>query len=124
MLKVLTDKIEGLGEELRTHFKIDELSPVSLPMQVHTISFILIATLFFRLISIVGFYLQDTVSVLGQVCCDSNGKLNAQSVLLEASREHGARQVPVDLSELQEYSLFPGQVSRRILTNHFVIQVV
>lgn len=48
--------------------------------------------------------------MLGQVCCDSNGKLNAQSVLLEASQEHGARQVPVDLSELQEYSLFPGQV--------------
>ncbi|XP_062854567.1 DNA polymerase alpha subunit B isoform X2 [Trichomycterus rosablanca] len=82
---VLMEKIEGLGEELRTHFKIEELSPVSLPAQ-------------------------DTVSVLGQVCCDSNGKLNAQSVLLEASQEHGARQVPVDLSELKEYSLFPGQV--------------
>lgn len=58
--------------------------------------------------------LQDTVSVLGQVCCDSNGKLNAQSVLLEASQEHGARQVPVDVSELKDYSLFPGQVSRNI----------
>lgn len=48
--------------------------------------------------------------MLGQICCDSNGKLNAQSVLLEAGIEQGGRQVPVDLSELTEYSLFPGQV--------------
>ncbi|KAB5567253.1 hypothetical protein PHYPO_G00230680 [Pangasianodon hypophthalmus] len=82
---VLTEKIDLLGEELRSHFNIEEFSPVSLPAQ-------------------------DTVSVLGQVCCDSNGKLNAQSVLLEASQEHGARQVPVDVSELKDYSLFPGQV--------------
>lgn len=50
--------------------------------------------------------------MLGQVCCDSNGKLNAQSVLLEAGPEQGGQQVPIDLSELKEYSLFPGQVSR------------
>lgn len=58
-------------------------------------------------------HLQDSITVLGQVCCDSNGKLNAQSVLLEAGPEQGGQQVPVDLSELKEYSLFPGQVSRR-----------
>ena len=51
--------------------------------------------------------------MLGQVCCDSNGKLNAQSVLLEAGPEQGGQQVPLDLSELKEYSLFPGQVSER-----------
>ncbi|KAI7798052.1 Pola2 protein, partial [Triplophysa rosa] len=82
---VLTGKIEELGEELRTHFNIEEFSPVSLPVQ-------------------------DSITVLGQVCCDSNGKLNAQSVLLEAGQEQGGRQVPVDLSELKEFSLFPGQV--------------
>ncbi|XP_043102607.1 DNA polymerase alpha subunit B [Puntigrus tetrazona] len=82
---VLTEKIEELGEELRSHFNIEEFSPVSLPVQ-------------------------DSVTVLGQVCCDSNGKLNAQSVLLEAGQEQGGRQVPVDLSELKEFSLFPGQV--------------
>ncbi|XP_028272481.1 DNA polymerase alpha subunit B [Parambassis ranga] len=82
---VLTEKIEELGEGLRTHFNIEEFSPVSLPAQ-------------------------DRITVLGQVCCDSNGKLNAQSVLLEAGPEQGGQQVPVDLSELQEYSLFPGQV--------------
>lgn len=51
--------------------------------------------------------------MLGQICCDSNGKLNAQSVLLEAGPEQGGQHVAVDLSELKEYSLFPGQVSRR-----------
>uniref|UniRef100_A0A672J2A9 DNA polymerase alpha subunit B n=1 Tax=Salarias fasciatus TaxID=181472 RepID=A0A672J2A9_SALFA len=81
---VLTEKIEELGENLRSHFSIEEFSPVSLPAQV--------------------------ITVLGQVCCDSNGKLNAQSVLLEAGPEQGGQQVPVDLSELKEYSLFPGQV--------------
>ncbi|XP_061783829.1 DNA polymerase alpha subunit B isoform X3 [Nerophis lumbriciformis] len=82
---VLTEKIEELGEELRSHFSIEEFSPVSLPAQ-------------------------DSVCVVGQVCCDSNGRLNAQSVVLEAGPEQGAQQVRLDLSELQEYSLFPGQV--------------
>ncbi|XP_041846764.1 DNA polymerase alpha subunit B isoform X2 [Melanotaenia boesemani] len=82
---VLSEKIEELGESLRSHFSIEEFSPVSLPAQ-------------------------DAITVLGQVCCDSNGKLNAQSVLLEAGPELGGQQVPVDLSELKEYSLFPGQV--------------
>ncbi|KAM9849629.1 DNA polymerase alpha subunit B [Aulostomus maculatus] len=82
---VLTEKIEELGEGLRSHFNIEEFSPVSLPAQ-------------------------DSITVVGQVCCDSNGKLNAQSVLLETGPEQGGQQVPVDLSELKEYSLFPGQV--------------
>lgn len=82
---VLTEKIEELGECLKSHFHVDEFSPVSLPAQ-------------------------DSVTVLGQICCDGNGKLNAQSVLLEAGPEQGGQQVPVDLSELKEYSLFPGQV--------------
>lgn len=82
---VLTEKIEQLGEGLRSHFNIEEFAPVSLPAQ-------------------------DTITVLGQICCDSNGKLNAYSVLLEAGPEQGGQQIPVDLSELKEYSLFPGQV--------------
>lgn len=49
--------------------------------------------------------------MLGQIGCDSNGKLNSKSVILEGDREHSSgAQVPVDLSELKEYSLFPGQV--------------
>lgn len=54
---------------------------------------------------------QEPVTVLGQIGCDSNGKLNAKSVVLEGDQEHSSgRQVPLDLSELKEYSLFPGQV--------------
>uniref|UniRef100_A0A8C5GTY1 DNA polymerase alpha subunit B n=1 Tax=Gouania willdenowi TaxID=441366 RepID=A0A8C5GTY1_GOUWI len=82
---VLTEKMEELGECLRSHFNIEEFSPVSLPAQ-------------------------DSITVLGQVCCDGNGKLNAQSLLLEAGPAQGAQRVPVNLSELSEYSLFPGQV--------------
>ncbi|XP_054889968.1 DNA polymerase alpha subunit B [Poeciliopsis prolifica] len=82
---VLSEKIEEMGEKLRSHFSIEEFSAVSLPAQ-------------------------DSITVLGQICCDGNGKLNAQSVLLEAGPEHGGQLVPVDLSELKQYSLFPGQV--------------
>ncbi|KAG7171291.1 DNA polymerase alpha subunit B-like, partial [Homarus americanus] len=49
--------------------------------------------------------------VVGRICCDSVGRLNAASVLLEGSREASSGEtVPVDLSRLTEYSLFPGQI--------------
>ncbi|XP_036182585.1 DNA polymerase alpha subunit B isoform X1 [Myotis myotis] len=84
--EVLTCKIEELGSELKEHYKIEAFTPVLVPAQ-------------------------EPVTLLGQIGCDSNGKLNNKSVILEGDREHscGAR-VPVDLSELKEYSLFPGQV--------------
>lgn len=93
MFQKLTDirdavgsKIEELGEALKNHFHIEEFTSVSFPAQ-------------------------ETVTVLGQIGCDSNGKLNSKSVVLEGDREHSSgMQVPVDLSELKEYSLFPGQV--------------
>ena len=48
---------------------------------------------------------------MGRICCDSQGKLNAKSVLLEGSRQTSAgKQIAVDLSELKKYALFPGQV--------------
>ncbi|KAM8816589.1 DNA polymerase alpha subunit B isoform 2-T2 [Rhynchonycteris naso] len=54
---------------------------------------------------------KEPVTLLGQIGCDGNGKLNSKSVILEGDREHSSgAQVPVDLSELKEYSLFPGQV--------------
>ncbi|KAF2355617.1 DNA polymerase alpha/epsilon subunit B [Trinorchestia longiramus] len=53
----------------------------------------------------------EPVNCVGRVCCDSVGKLNAASVLLEGSRElTGAAVLPLDLSELDSYALFPGQV--------------
>ena len=135
---MLTEKIEELGEELRTHFSIEEFSPASLPAQVcervacpplpllaRGLPWLLTVHLFLTPLNLslcfsfsgchphaihLSLPLQDKVTVLGQVCCDSNGKLNAHSVLLEAGPDQGGQQVPVDLSELREYSLFPGQV--------------
>ena len=53
--------------------------------------------------------------VIGRVCCDSNGKLNAQSVMLEGSQEMCAGQrVKLDLSQIRQFALFPGQVSSKI----------
>uniref|UniRef100_A0A8C3SE12 DNA polymerase alpha subunit B n=1 Tax=Chelydra serpentina TaxID=8475 RepID=A0A8C3SE12_CHESE len=84
--EVLSWKIEELGDALKKHYKIEEFTSVLVPAQ-------------------------EPVTVLGQIGCDSNGKLNAKSVILEGDREHSSGgQVPVDLSELKEYSLFPGQV--------------
>ncbi|XP_043931676.1 DNA polymerase alpha subunit B [Protopterus annectens] len=83
---VLSFKIEELGCALKDHYKIEEFSSVSLPAQ-------------------------EPVTVLGQIGCDSNGKLNAKSVVMEGDLEHSSgMHVPMDLSELKEYSLFPGQV--------------
>lgn len=60
---------------------------------------------------------QEEVTLVGRICCDSLGKMNAKSVILEGSRDTSAgRSVPLDLSDLKQYSLFPGQV--RIYTVH------
>ncbi|XP_059787953.1 DNA polymerase alpha subunit B isoform X1 [Balaenoptera ricei] len=84
--EVLTCKIEELGSELKEHYKIEAFTPVLVTAQ-------------------------EPVTLLGQIGCDSNGKLNHKSVILEGDREHSSgAQIPVDLSELKEYSLFPGQV--------------
>lgn len=62
---------------------------------------------------------QEEVTLVGRICCDSLGKMNAKSVILEGSRDTSAgRSVPLDLSDLKQYSLFPGQV--RIYTLHHI----
>ncbi|XP_029813296.1 DNA polymerase alpha subunit B isoform X2 [Suricata suricatta] len=84
--EVLTCKIEELGSDLKEHYQIEAFSPVLAAAQ-------------------------EPVTLLGQIGCDTNGKLNSKSVILEGDREHSSgAQIPVDLSELKEYSLFPGQV--------------
>ncbi|XP_040437251.1 DNA polymerase alpha subunit B isoform X1 [Falco naumanni] len=84
--EVLLWRMEELGDALKSHHHLEDFASVSLPAQ-------------------------EPVTVLGQIGCDSNGKLNAKSVVLEGDREHsGGGQIPLDLSELKEYSLFPGQV--------------
>uniref|UniRef100_A0ABM5F3F6 DNA polymerase alpha subunit B n=1 Tax=Pogona vitticeps TaxID=103695 RepID=A0ABM5F3F6_9SAUR len=84
--EVISCKIEELGEALKEHYKIEEFCSLVIPTQAR-------------------------VTVLGQIGCDSNGKLNAKSVVLEGDQEHSSGGlVPVDVSELPEYSFFPGQV--------------
>ncbi|KAI9099409.1 DNA polymerase alpha/epsilon subunit B-domain-containing protein [Phlyctochytrium arcticum] len=61
-----------------------------------------------------GMPTQESIITVGRVCCDSiadSAKLNEQSVLLEASRSMGAGvRVKVNLGEVPEISLFPGQI--------------
>lgn len=64
-----------------------------------------------RVLYWMSIFLQEEVTLVGRICCDSLGKMNAKSVILEGSRDTSAgRSVPLDLSDLKQYSLFPGQV--------------
>ncbi|KAI9009826.1 DNA polymerase alpha/epsilon subunit B-domain-containing protein, partial [Gaertneriomyces semiglobifer] len=57
---------------------------------------------------------QETLFTVGRVCCDSltdDSKLNAQSVVVEASRAIGSgARVHLNLRQAPDYSLFPGQL--------------
>ncbi|KAH8026090.1 hypothetical protein HPB51_015439 [Rhipicephalus microplus] len=48
--------------------------------------------------------------VTGRVLCDSCGKMNASSLILEGSETSNGQSVKLDVSKLKQYSLFPGQV--------------
>ncbi|KAL3154503.1 hypothetical protein ABBQ32_013965 [Trebouxia sp. C0010 RCD-2024] len=54
---------------------------------------------------------QEPVLMVGRICCDSEGRLNERSVLLEGSIElsNGMR-TRLDLSKLDSFKIFPGQV--------------
>lgn len=49
--------------------------------------------------------------MVGRICCDSEGRLNEHSMLLEGSVEssNGMR-TKLDVSRLDTFKLFPGQV--------------
>ncbi|KAI8378975.1 DNA polymerase alpha/epsilon subunit B-domain-containing protein [Blakeslea trispora] len=58
---------------------------------------------------------QESVYAYGRICSDvtseSEGRLNARSVMLQTSKELGmGRRVKLDLAGLDSYSLFPGQI--------------
>jgi DNA polymerase alpha subunit B len=55
---------------------------------------------------------QEQVTVCGRVCCEAaSGKLNKTAVTLEGSiRDSGGMRVKLDLSDMGQYALFPGQV--------------
>jgi len=87
----LDHHMETLGAELMKRYGVDEdeLSPV-------------------------GRASQEPVTVLGRICCEAEGKLNAMSLVLEGTRtmSRGER-VKLDVvssARLKAYSLFPGQI--------------
>ncbi|XP_071961959.1 DNA polymerase alpha subunit B-like [Antedon mediterranea] len=83
---VLDNIIEDIGQYLQESYSIESLSHVAMPIQ-------------------------ESTTVIGRICCDSNGRLNSSSVLLEGSVDSSSgKRVQVNLSELKEFSLFPGQV--------------
>ena len=91
--------IEDMADQLKKSHDIEEFSHVALPTQ-------------------------EEVTVVGRICCDSNGKLNAKSVLLEGSVDMSSgKTIPVDLSQLKEFALFPGQVCVRGAVGIFVISL-
>ena len=51
--------------------------------------------------------------VMGRVCCDSEGRINESSLLLEGCQRHSQGQrTRLDLAKVPEYSVFPGQVNQ------------
>ncbi|GFY76565.1 DNA polymerase alpha subunit B [Trichonephila inaurata madagascariensis] len=53
----------------------------------------------------------ETVPVIGRICSDGSGRLNPASLLLEGSQEISSGQtVPLDVSGLESFSFFPGQI--------------
>ena len=55
---------------------------------------------------------------LGRICCDSEGHLNSNSVVLQGSMDAcGGHSLHLDLSKLEFYSLFPGQIVGVEFTN-------
>ncbi|BFZ07624.1 hypothetical protein BsWGS_10663 [Bradybaena similaris] len=83
---VLNEAIQDMSAILQNAHGLEEFSHVALPSQ-------------------------ESVTVAGRVCCDSVGRLNSQSVQLEGSRETSAGKcISLDLTDLHNYSLFPGQI--------------
>ncbi|XP_065833530.1 DNA polymerase alpha subunit B-like [Oscarella lobularis] len=85
-IAVLNDQIEEKEDQYVAKYQLEELDHVDMPKQ-------------------------ETVTVVGRVCCDSEGKLNTQSILLEGSvKTSGGRSVHLDVADMKEYSLFSGQI--------------
>jgi len=60
----------------------------------------------------------ETGCVVGRVQCDSEGRLNSNSVVLHGSLDTSSgASVPLDLSQVPSFSLFPGMVTAMDCTN-------
>ena len=59
-----------------------------------------------------NFSMQEEITCVGRICCDSMGKLNAKSMLIEGTKRiSNGERVNFDVSEVGSFSSFPGQVS-------------
>jgi len=60
----------------------------------------------------------ETAVGIGRVQCDSEGRLNSNSVVIHGSLDSSSgSSVPLDLSQVSSYSLFPGMVAAMDCTN-------
>ncbi|KAK3093718.1 hypothetical protein FSP39_019217 [Pinctada imbricata] len=83
---VLNDMIDDMATQLEKKHSIEEVGNIAIPAQ-------------------------EEITVIGRIFCDSEGKLNAKSMMIEGSRDtSGGRAMVVDLADLKQYSLFPGQI--------------
>ena len=56
--------------------------------------------------------------MVGRVCCDSEGRLNSKSVVLQGSQDVClGRSLPIDVGKVTDYPLFPGQIVAAEVTN-------
>ncbi|RHZ82585.1 hypothetical protein Glove_108g25 [Diversispora epigaea] len=53
---------------------------------------------------------QSEIFTLGRICCDSEGKMNSNSIILEPLPTLGGKGVKLVLNNLSSYALFPGQI--------------
>ncbi|XP_032790219.2 LOW QUALITY PROTEIN: DNA polymerase alpha subunit B [Daphnia magna] len=85
---VLEEQINDLGDLVKRKLGIDDFDPNSVLKS-------------------------ETFHTIGRICCDatSGSRLNTSSLLLEGTRNTSSGQsVPLDVSQLREFSFFPGQV--------------
>ncbi|XP_028771323.1 DNA polymerase alpha subunit B isoform X2 [Neltuma alba] len=54
---------------------------------------------------------QRSIFTVGMISCDGEGRLNEKSVMLQSSAENsGGQRVRLELQQLSQFSVFPGQV--------------
>jgi len=83
---VLDETICRLGERLTVKYGLGEAQDTNVPQpEQHT--------------------------VIGRVACDAEGRLNSNSVVIQGSMDTcGGHVIPLDVRNITEYSMFPGQI--------------
>eukprot|EP00899_Mesostigma_viride_P001951 jgi/Mesvir1/11757/Mv00127-RA.1 len=83
---VWEDRILAFGDELARRLGLESFPPVNVAIQ-------------------------EPVTVVGRIVSDGEGRLNDKSVLLEGSMKHcGGARVKLELRDVLQYSVFPGQI--------------